>query len=135
MEQTTFTTTMHAATEAGIGKVYRTIEELSDDAFAKTTREPLYREMAAYVGEVQQLTSRLGSGAGTTLDQIERLRPAHVGRTYDVLAAECGLERLPEEHQQIVRQSLRLAFAEVAIAYLELALQIAKDEEVSRRKR
>jgi hypothetical protein len=130
VEQTTFTTTMNA-TETGISKVYRTIEELTDDEFAKTTREPLYREMAAYVGEVQRLT-RLGSGASKTLDEIERLRPDHIRRTYDVLAAECRLDRLPEEHQQIVRQSLRLAFSEVAIAYMELALQIAKDEAVSR---
>jgi hypothetical protein len=134
VEQTTFTTTMHAATEAGISKVYRPIEELTDDEFAKTAREPLSREMAAYVGEVQRLT-HLGSGASKTLDEIERLRPDHVRRTYDVLAAECRLDRLPEEHQQIVRQSLRLAFSEVAIAYMELALQIAKDEAVSRGKR
>jgi hypothetical protein len=88
--------------------------------------------MANYVGEVQQLTSRLGSGATKTLDEIERLRPAHVGRSYDVLAAECRLDKLPEEHQQIVRQSLRLAFSEVAVVYLELALQIATDEAVRR---
>ena len=56
-------------------------------------------------------------------------------RTYEVLAAECGLGKLPEEHQQSVRHSLRIAFSQVAVAYLELVVQVDKDELARRKSR
>lgn len=132
MEQSTFSERMNATAEETIGQVYRTVADLTDEEFARTTRELLYREMAAYVGEVQQLIH--GEGPSSVwIEKMDRVRPAHVGRTYDALANECHLARLPEEHQQIIRQSLSIAFMQVSVAYMEVAKEIAKDELVRRR--